>query len=370
MKRLPLNKDDVVQLNSRLYTIESVIGDGATCIVYSAYYRDRLGLKHRVNLKECYPYIANISREQQVLTWNAEEERDQWLDSFQNAYEKLMAWQNAYDTVNVFDLCEANNTLYIIMNADKGKTFDKDHPESLRDILNTVKLLAHSVGRYHENGYLHLDVKPSNFLVYPRPSEHIVLFDLDSVTSMDDIREGKVKGVSCSEGWAASEQKQSKISRLCPATDIFAIGAILFEKVMGRQVEASDMGVFAEWNFEGELFEDVNPKIKRLLREIFHKTLAANSKRRYQTTEDLEGAIEKALGACASPFLQPDYPANTGGFVGRKQELNQISEAFAAGAHLVALKGIGGIGKSEIAKQYACLKHLFEAFSAVFARYC
>lgn len=368
MKRFPLNKDDVVQLNSRLYTIESVIGDGATCIVYSAYYRDGLGLKHRVNLKECYPYSANISREQQVLTWNTEEERDQWLDSFQNAYEKLMTWQNAYDTVNVFDLCEANNTLYIIMNADKGKTFDKDQPESLRDVLNTVKLLAHSVGRYHKNGFLHLDVKPSNFLVYPRPIEHIVLFDLDSVTSMDDIRAGKMKGVSYSDGWAAPEQKQRKISRLCPATDIFAIGAILFEKVMGRQVEAFDMGVFAEWNFEGELFEDVNPKIKRLLREIFHKTLAANVKRRYQTTGDLEGAIEKALGACASPFLQPDYPANTGCFVGRKKELNQISEAFAAGAHLVALKGIGGIGKSEIAKQYACL-HAGDYDAVVYCQY-
>lgn len=367
MKRLPLNKDDVVQMNSRLYTIESVIGDGATCIVYSAYYRDRLGRKHRVNLKECYPYSANIVREQQALTWNAEKERDQWLDSFQNAYEKLMTWQNAYDTVNVFDLCEANNTLYIIMNADNGKTFDKEQPESLRDILNTVKLLAHSVGRYHENGYLHLDVKPSNFLVYPRPIEHIVLFDLDSVTSMDDIRAGKMRGVSYSDGWAAPEQKQSKISRLCPATDIFAIGAILFEKVMGRQVEASDMGVFADWNFEGELFEDVNPKIKRLLREIFHKTLAANIKRRYQTTEALEEAIEKALGACGSPFLQsPDLSDSC--FVGREQELNQISEAFEAGAHLVALKGIGGIGKSKIAKRYACL-HEGDYDAVVYCQY-
>lgn len=370
MKKLPLNKDDVVQLNSRLYTIESVIGDGATCIVYSAYYRDGLGLKHRVNLKECYPYSANISREQQVLTWNAEEERDQWLDSFQNAYEKLMTWQNAYDTVNVFDLCEANNTLYIIMNADKGKTFDKDQPESLRDILNTVKLLAHSVGRYHENGYLHLDVKPSNFLVYPRPIEHIVLFDLDSVTSMDDIRAGKMKGVSYSDGWAAPEQKQRKISRLCPATDIFAIGAILFEKVMGRQVEAFDMGVFAEWNFEGELFEDVNPKIKRLLREVFHKTLAANIKRRYQTTDELIAALNQAINVVidGKPYLTTNCPPLTTQFIGRRSEIRAINQAFQSSKRAVFLHGDGGIGKSQLATAYASY-YQNEYDSILFLRY-
>ena len=355
MFRLPLNKGDVVQLNNQQYNIEAVIGDGATCIVYSAYYLDSMGLKHRVNLKECYPYSARIRRREQSLNWEIESEKKQCMATFRSSYEKLMIWQNENFAVNVFDICEANDTFYIIMNADKGKTFDKDNAESLHDILNTVKLLAHFVGKYHENGYLHLDIKPSNFLVYPRPSEHIVLFDMDTVTPIADINDGKMKCVSYSDGWAAPEQKQGKISKLCPATDIFSIGAILFEKVMCRPVEASDMSVFADWDFDGELFDKVNPKVKRILRTIFQKTLAANTKRRYQSASELIDILGRACKVTAdgAPYLVSDFPALSAQFFGREKEILAIHQAFQEKARAVFLHGEGGIGKSTLAVAYA-----------------
>lgn len=355
MIRLPLKQGDVLQLNSRQYTIESVLGDGASCIVYAAYYADSMGLHHRVNIKECYPYHANIVRVEQEITWHSGIEREHSFVSFRTAYEKLMTWQNENFAVNVFDLCEANGTLYIIMNADNGVTFDKDFTESLHEILKTIKLLTHFVGVYHENGYLHLDIKPSNFLVYPRPSEHIVLFDMDSVTSMEAIRERRVSCISYSEGWAAPEQKQGKAYQLCPATDIYAIGAILFEKVMGRPVEATDMGVFAKWDFKGDFFEDVNPKIKRVLKTIFQKTLAANVKRRYQATDELLADIDTAceITAGGKPYIiSPDLHTPTY-FVGRESEILAIHQAFSQRNKAVFLHGFGGIGKSSLAKAYA-----------------
>lgn len=40
MIRSPLNPGEVIQLGHREYTIKSILGDGATCIVYSAYVVD------------------------------------------------------------------------------------------------------------------------------------------------------------------------------------------------------------------------------------------------------------------------------------------------------------------------------------------
>ena len=37
MKRVPLNQGDKINLNNREYTIDTVIGDGATCIVYCVF---------------------------------------------------------------------------------------------------------------------------------------------------------------------------------------------------------------------------------------------------------------------------------------------------------------------------------------------
>lgn len=356
MSRIPLNHGDTIQLNNRQYTIDSVIGDGATCIVYSAYYTDNMGLPHRVNIKECYPYNANITRNGQKLYWDSEEEKSKSIVAFCNAYEKLMVCQNGNFTVHAFDICEENQTQYIVMDANSGVTFDKDTSASLSDILKTVRLLAYVIDNYHKNGYLHLDIKPSNFLVYPRPSEHIVLFDMDTVTLIDDISSGKVKCVSYSDGWAAPEQKQGKISKLCPATDIYAIGAVLFEKIMDRPVDAADMGIFADWDFDGELFENINPKIKRLLRNIFRKTLSANIKRRYQSaSEIIKDLIETIKTADSDVFLKGDDICCSGCFFGRQNELALIKTFFDSKKKAVFLHGFGGIGKTEIARRYAQL---------------
>lgn len=354
MLRVPLKQSDAIRLNNQNYTIDTVIGDGANCIVYSAYYTDNVGHKHRVNIKECYPYCASIKREGFKLIWEAEDEQQTALLSFRTAYEKLMTWQNESFAVSVFDLCEENNTLYIIMNADNGITFDKEKTASLHDILKTVKLLAHFVGRYHENGYLHLDIKPSNFLVYPRPSEHIILFDMDSVTSISDIKEGYIRSISYSDGWAAPEQKQGKIGKLCPATDIYSIGAILFEKILGRAVTAFDTGIFSDWNFEGELFDNVNPAIKRYLKDIFRKTLAASIKRRYQTTDHLIKILDQACKITleGKPYLKSSFKGNAIDFIGRDEERKQIHQAFESGKRAVFLHGEGGIGKSTLAVSY------------------
>ena len=368
MLRMPLKQGETIQLNNRQYTIESVLGDGATCIVYSAYYSDNMGLVHRVNIKECYPFNSHITRDGQALVWESANEKENAFSAFRAAYQKLMLWQNNF-VANVFDIYEENQTLYIVMKADEGVTFDKDSTDNISDILKTVKLLAYVVGEYHKNGYLHLDIKPSNFLVYPRPSEHIILFDMDTVTSMADIRAEKIRGCSYSDGWAAPEQKQGKINKLCPATDIFAIGAILFEKIMGRQVEASDLGVFADWEFEGEFFEDINPKIKRLLRNIFKKTLSANIKRRYSTVDKLIKDLEIAIKIAASEiYLKGDDICCSGHFIGREKEMSLIKENFDANKKAVFLHGFAGIGKTEIARKYAEL-HKKDYDTILFVKY-
>lgn len=354
MLRIPLKQGEIIRLNNREYIIETVLGDGATCIVYSAYYNDNMGLVHHVNIKECYPFNSRITRNGQVLVWEFSNEKEAAFSAFRDTYQKLMLWQNRF-VANVFDIFEENQTLYIIMKADEGVTFDKDSTGKLVDIFKTVKLLAYVVGNYHNNGYLHLDIKPSNFLVYPRPSEHVVLFDMDTITAEEDIKSGKIKCVSYSQNCAAPEQKQGKLNKLCSATDIFAIGAVLFEKIIGRSVESFDLGVFSDWNFEGKLFENVNPKIKRLVRNIFKKTLSANIVRRYKEADELIEDLDEVIDTLSAgvPYVVSDYPAANINFLGRNNELGRIETAFKDSCNIVFLHGFGGIGKSELAKKYA-----------------
>lgn len=367
MVRTPLKQDENLQLDNRQYTIDKVIGRGATCIVYSAYYKDSSNHRHYVNIKECYPRNVDITREGQILCWKSLAEKNQNIAEFRKAYDKVMLCQNGNYTVHAFDIFENNNTGYIIMDANEGATFDKSPVNSVVEVLKTVKLLAHAVGNYHNNGYLHLDIKPSNFLVYPQPSEHIVLFDMDTVTSIQNLTSGNVKHIPYSDNWAAPEQKQNKISKLCAATDIYAIGAILFEKIMGRSIEADDMSVFADWEFEGEKFDKLNPKIKRLLHTIFHKTLSANIKRRYQSCDELITALDEAISVSSvKTFIVPSY-IQSKNFIGRKEELKEINALLKTNSN-VFIHGFAGTGKTEFVREYA-IQNKKEFDTIVFCRY-
>ncbi|MGN0391880.1 MAG: hypothetical protein ACI4FW_03350 [Bariatricus sp.] len=357
MVRNYLISGEKVELNNRQYTIDKVAGEGATCIVYSATYVDDRNHPHRVNIKECYPYKANIVRDGHTILWNSEEEREQSFEKFYDSYDKLINIQNVAklnnSTAHGSDICEANGTLYYVLDFNDGKTFEEDDC-SVQDALKTVKALAETVGKYHKNRYLHLDIKPSNFLTIDETRELVVLFDMDTVVCMDDIKAGKVNIVPYSKNWAAPELKRGLLSKLCPATDIYAIGAILFEKVMGRKVDASDSTVLAEWDFDNEKLENLNPKIKRLLRNIFAKTLSANIKRRYQSIDALVKDLEKAIQiANTDIYIKGMDIVCDHHFVGRTNELQLIEQSFKEKKKAVFLHGIGGIGKTEISKKYA-----------------
>lgn len=373
-KRKELKKSTIVvgtEKNTFEYEIVDVIGNGANSIVYDARYFDSDNGYHSVRIKECYPYMSNVERIGDTLVWENETQKERDISNFKNAYHKLLKVQNDSNvsnaTAHVFDLIEANGTLYSIMDATVGTTFDNDKNNNLIDILKTVCALAKVVGKYHNNGYLHLDIKPSNFLTIAETRELVILFDVDTVTLIDEIQSGKINNMSFSNGWAAPEQMQGKISKLCPATDIFSIGAILFEKTMGRKVLNDDMSPFANWEFEGEKFDKLNPKIKRLLHTIFHKTLSANIKRRYQSCDELIAVLDEAISiSSVKTFIVPSS-IQSKNFIGRKEDLNAINVLLQTNSN-VFIHGFAGTGKTELAREYA-IQNKEDFDTIVFCRY-
>ena len=349
-------KNGTVVVGDQAYIIDGIAGEGANCIVYSAHYLDNAGYSHAVLLKECYPYTSNIIRTGDTLSWadNAEQRRD--FAAFEDTYKKLMQAQNSEknrnSTVVAFQIFNANGTVYSVVHKDVGITYDKETGKSLLDNLETVLALTKAVKNYHDNGYLHLDIKPGNFLVIPETRQLVKLFDLDTVMPKNEIATAHC--IPYSENWAAPEQLQGQRDKICEATDLYAIGAILFEKVIGRKVEQQDCGLFADWAFDEACFDGVNPRVKRLLRNVFKKTLAISVRKRYQNADALVADLVELIKTIREEqYILSDYPVSSIQFVGRSNDLTIIHNKFNSGARAVFVHGFGGIGKTELSKKYA-----------------
>ena len=335
---------------TRQVYIEQVIGEGASCIVYDGFFVDVSGVKERCRLKECYPLDAKIVRQGDRLVWSDSAEKLSAQKHFQNIWKKSIELHDHPDVGNRIiksRYYENGDSFYLIMDINHGQTLDLDNFQDINRTLKISLKLTQLVGKLHNLGYRYLDIKPDNILVSNDPDPDIWLFDFDSFVPM-----GNSNTVSYSKGWAAPELVQGKFSSLCNATDLYSIGAILFHKIMGRFVTNDDIGLFVDWNFDGDIFNNVNPKVHRYLREIFKKTLSASVMRRYQSSAELELTLEQALGEIGKPYVLSNIPDNSANFVGRDQELLDICKAFSSGSHIVFLTGIGGIGKSELAKRY------------------
>ena len=368
----------ILNNNGTGYQITDEVGRGANCIVYNASYVDFTGIEHLVRVKELYPIYLLINRDEKFEIHCDEKNMEKFEEAkkrFETSFEKNVKFRNTYgimnSTVNSTYSFAANETMYVVMNLDEGEDYRSYKDRSLTETLTHVKTLTSVIAKYHEGGYLHLDIKPENIFVIPETPEHIYLFDFDSVCKLSDLETKKIIDLSLSEGFSAPEQVQGKISKIGTHTDIYAIGAVLFYKLFERKPTLDDERYSARYDFKSILFYDktIRPSFYRKLEEFFHKSLATSTIPRWKEMQVVIDALDKLidLSNTEENYLINSFSYNSAYFVGRLTEFEEIHDVLQS-SNVLFLSGIGGIGKTELAKKYAA-EYRAEYDSITFAYY-
>lgn len=342
------------------FRIVSHIGSGASCVVYYAICEDNT--EHL--LKEYYPRYLEVERDSfgSLIVQECKKEMfDNGLRRFRQGNEcqkEVRLIENLKNfTSNIQGYFYGNNTEYIDMTVFAGSTYDKIRNESIHMLFRRMRVLVQVIANYHKQGLLHLDIKPENIFVRPENEtvEDVILLDFDSI-----VQEKYRMNCSCmsyTKEWAAPEQLlEYKHGSVCKATDLFAIGEIIFTRIFGRHSTAAERRSFSSLEFDcsGEIFNNVNPKIYSLLNEFFKHTICGVVEKRYQTAEEMILVIDRIIQLAdpQKPFLKKSFPDVLKLFIGRDDEMRELHEKIEKN-NIVFLSGIGGIGKSELAKQYA-----------------
>ena len=373
--KLQLNTADL-SINGLLsIVVNDVIGMGATCIVYDVSYSENIGtniFEHRGILKEFYPVdrrntIFGISRDvngvlhcPEDLVENFLSEKQHFLKSYKVLTEirsQIDAMRN--DTSDGQLVLEGNNTLYLLFSADNGINYSEYKEMTLYEIIQMAISITKAISKYHENGMLHMDIKPENIFVTDTEKQIIKLFDFDSVVKIEDLKEQPLEEVSFSREWAAPEVLSMSIDEICEASDIYSIGAIVFERIMHQMPQLQHKKNFASFCFDKNdlLFDGIPPKVYPMLETFFRKTLCVSVERRFQTADELCDylLLIKQVVDPDNPYLKDNRSKSwllNDYYVERNTEKLEL-DSILSKSNYAFVEGIGGIGKTTFIKEYA-----------------
>ncbi len=141
----------------------------------------------------------------------------------------------------VFDAGVIAGRPFISMAYIHGKTLDDaidpDQPMDAKRAVAIVQKIALALQVAHENGIVHRDLKPANVMMSAKGEPVVMDFGLAKRSSEYDYMESHLtqQGEQIgTPGYMSPEQVRGDIELLGPATDIYALGVILFELLSGH----------------------------------------------------------------------------------------------------------------------------------------
>lgn len=196
--------------------------------------------------------------------------------------------------VTVHDIGRDNNRYYIVMEFVEGRTLkdvvrqqsQRGEPMAIHRALDLTIQICSGIGYAHRAGLIHCDVKPQNVLV--TRDERVKVADFGIARAMTQASRPAEEVVWGTPHYFAPEQAAGQPAT--PASDVYAIGVILFELLTGRLPFAAETPTALALKHLREpppRVSDLNPRIPAHLDNIVAKVLAKEPAGRYRTAGQL-----------------------------------------------------------------------------------
>jgi serine/threonine protein kinase/formylglycine-generating enzyme required for sulfatase activity len=213
--------------------------------------------------------------------------------------------------VVVYDVQEHDGLPYIVQEYIEGQNlgdWSAAKRPSFDEIARVLVGVAEALGYAHQHGLTHCDLKLANVLMDTSGQPHVADFGLAVHESVQAFRKGEVFGTPA---MMAPEQVRGESHRLDGRTDIWAIGVMLYELLVGRNpfTAESRKELYAEiQNHDPKPPRQINRQVPRELERICLKCLSKRRTERYNTTDDLCEDLLAWLETEIPSSTRPEHP--------------------------------------------------------------
>ncbi len=202
--------------------------------------------------------------------------------------------------VQIYEVGESEGHPYFSLEFLDGGSLEgqmKAGPLQPRRAAELIERLARGMHYAHERGIIHRDLKPANVLLTREGEPKITDFGLAKRldSAQGQTHSGDIMGTP---SYMSPEQATGRIKELGPATDVYALGAILYDLLTGRPPfqGATAMDTLIQVTTDEPVPPSrLQPKVPRDLETICLKCLEKSPRRRYASALELADEVGRFL---------------------------------------------------------------------------
>lgn len=265
------------------YELLETVGQGAMGVVYRA---RQAGLNRIVAVK-----VARFG-----LLWSSEASARLRTEC------EAIARLRHENIVQVHEFDEADGVPFFSMEYLPGGTLAARlaaGPLPEREAAALVQCLAEGVHYAHEKQVIHRDLKPSNVLVAADGTPKIADFGLAKVLDADGTGITQTDAILGTPSYMAPEQATGRSAEVGPPTDVYALGAILYEAITGGPPFRGDTKhatLQLVTHVDPQPPRTKRPDVQSDLEAICLKCLEKHPARRYTSARALADDLDRWLG--------------------------------------------------------------------------
>jgi eukaryotic-like serine/threonine-protein kinase len=209
---------------------------------------------------------------------------------------------NHPNIVVVHDFGELDGRPFIVTELVEGVTLRerlKDGPLPIRDAIEIALQVTGALAAAHARGLVHRDVKPENVMLRPDGYVKVLDFGLAKLARAEHAPAGAASSCLTQPGQVAGtpsymSPEQARAEPVDARTDVFSIGAVLYEIVTGRLAFSGESPAVI---FAGILAgtppapSRLNPNVPPELQRIITKALEKDRNLRYQSVAEMRADL-------------------------------------------------------------------------------
>lgn len=265
------------------YILESMVGRGGMAEVYKSRHPD---LDREVAIKILHPYLTDTT---------------DFVERFRREARAAAALRHP-NIIQIFDFDVTDDGLYyMVMEFIDGESFDaylqqQNGPVPEAKSLELYQQICGALQVAHERGIVHRDIKPANIMLDKQQRPYIGDFGIAQIVG--DTRLTQSGMTSGTPQYMSPEQVTG--DEISPATDIYAMGIMLYRLMSGRLPFEGGNPATVMMNHVTEPPERPSlfaPDLSPAIESVILKAIAKEPSDRFQDAAELGSALEAAAGS-------------------------------------------------------------------------